>query len=598
MFTTWLKHHDFKDFPMEHRLFPTIEDRAFWEKHLGAPQIEAAEKLLGCDWPLIRASAYIAYEKTGDRLAHETPHFARRHQLIALFLGELAENKGRFLPDICDGIFAICEETFWGVAAHRIYTKQYFILPDGSDPFIDLFAAETAELLAVIYHVLSDRLDVFCPGIVERLEYELDRRIVTQYLNRSDYHWMGRTNPAVNNWNPWIISNILTVFLVARLRPSQLRTGLKRMFADIQRYYNAIPADGGCDEGTTYWTKAGGKLLSFCDQLYVASGGKLDLFGDEKFRRIGQYEAKAFISGVNMVSFADGSARMLRQNPVPALYIFGLRTGDPQLCALAGTLKRARKDSTMDRAVSIKEELHSLIYAAQIDAQPDFVPEKIYVLPDLQNSFLRAGDWYYAAKGGHNDESHNHNDVGNCIVYHGGKPVLMDSGSGVYTKFTFSEARYHIWTMRSGWHNLPTINGVEQKEGKKFAADSFRVEGQTTQISFAGAYPQEAGVTQLTRTVNICTDGVTLRDDFTFTGDINTVQMHFLTVCKPELTEDGVILDGKYLLKPPAACQVEWKDFEGDKRLLESWQTQGLYRISCSLTAGKTLSSITEIRSV
>ena len=139
---------------------------------------------------------------------------------------------------------------------------------------------------------------------------------------------------------------------------------------------------------------------------------------------------------------------------------------------------------------------------------------------------------------------------------------------------------------------------MEQKEGKKFAADSFRVVGKTTQISFAGAYPQEAGVTQLTRTVNICADGVTLRDDFTFAGDVNTVQMHFLTVCKPELTENGVILVGRYLLKTPAACQVEWKDFEGDARLFDSWQTQGLYRISCSLTAGKTLSSITEIRSI
>src|SRR5690242_21194986 len=32
---------------------------------------------------------------------------------------------------------------------------------------------------------------------------------------------------------------------------------------------------------------------------------------------------------------------------------------------------------------------------------------------------------YVAAQGGHNAESHNHNDVGNFIVYANGEPVLI-----------------------------------------------------------------------------------------------------------------------------------------------------------------------------
>ena len=598
MFTAWMKNHDFKDYPMDTRLFPLAGDRAYWQQHLGQKEIQAAEALLDCDWPLIRASHYMEYERTGDRLAHETPHFARRHQLIALFLGELAEGKGRFLQDICDGILAICEETFWGVAAHKIYTKQYFILPDGSDPFIDLFAAETAELLAVIYHILSQELDTFCPGIVERMEYELDRRIVIQYLNRSDYHWMGRTNPAVNNWNPWILSNILTVFLVAQLRPSQLRTGLKRMFGDIQRYYDAIPADGGCDEGTSYWTKAAAKLLSFCDQLYIASNGKLDLFDDEKLRNMGLYEEKAYIDGLYVVNFADGNARLIGIHPDYALYAFGIRTGQESLCRLAATLKRQRGDAPTDRSVSIKDTLFSRIYARDIDAQPEFVPEDRYVLPDLQVACMRAGSWFYAAKGGHNDESHNHNDVGNCIVYHKGAPVLVDSGSGVYTKFTFSEARYTIWTMQSGWHNLPVLNGCEQKHGKAFCADHFRTEGKTTHISYGGAYPREAGVQSAQRWVEISAEGVILTDAFSFTGEANSICLHFITPLKPELCPEGVILGGKYLLKTPHACTVEWKDFEGDSKHCTSWETPGLYRIAFCAECGKTHTVKTEIRSL
>lgn len=598
MFAAWMKNHDFKDYPLDTRLFPPAKDRAYWQQHLGQKEIQAAEALLGCDWPLIRASHYLEYERTGDRLAHETPHFARRHQLIALFLGELAEGKGRFLQDICDGILAICEETFWGVSAHKIYTKQYFILPDGSDPFIDLFAAETAELLAIIYHILSQELDTFCPGIVERMEYELDRRIVIQYLNRSDYHWMGRTNPDVNNWNPWILSNILTVFLVAQLRPSQLRTGLKRMFADIQRYYNAIPADGGCDEGTSYWTKAAAKLLSFCDQLYIASNGKLDLFDDEKLRNMGLYEEKAYIGGQYVVNFADGSARMVELHPDYALYAFGIRTGQESLCRLAATLKRQRGDAPMARSVSIKDKLFSLIYAQAIDAQPEFQPESAYVLPDLQVACMRAGSWFYAAKGGHNAESHNHNDVGSCIVYHENKPVLLDAGSGVYTKYTFSEQRYEIWSMRSEWHNLPTVNGCSQMPGKRFRADRFGVGGQRTEISYAGAYPLEAGLREAVRTVDIAENGVTVTDSLSFTGEENKVQLHWLTVLKPEIVAGGVGLGGKYLLKTDLPCAVEWKDFEGDPRFFTSWQTQGLYRLTLTLTCGREAAIITEIGSL
>ena len=41
----------------------------------------------------------------------------------------------------------------------------------------------------------------------------------------------------------------------------------------------------------------------------------------------------------------------------------------------------------------------------------------------------RSSDGFYvAAQGGHNAESHNHNDVGNFIVFLNGKPVIVDVG--------------------------------------------------------------------------------------------------------------------------------------------------------------------------
>ncbi|MBQ8969943.1 MAG: heparinase II/III family protein, partial [Lachnospiraceae bacterium] len=46
-----------------------------------------------------------------------------------------------------------------------------------------------------------------------------------------------------------------------------------------------------------------------------------------------------------------------------------------------------------------------------------------------------------------------HNDVGSFTLYKEGKPFLIDLGVETYTKKTFSEDRYEIWTMQSAYHN-------------------------------------------------------------------------------------------------------------------------------------------------
>ena len=47
-----------------------------------------------------------------------------------------------------------------------------------------------------------------------------------------------------------------------------------------------------------------------------------------------------------------------------------------------------------------------------------------------------------AAKGGHNGESHNHNDVGSFIVAVDGVPAVADAGRPTYTAQTFGPDRY------------------------------------------------------------------------------------------------------------------------------------------------------------
>lgn len=595
MFREWLTEHDLAGISFDERLFPPASDRAFWEAVTSEKQVRDAEKYLGYEWPLIRATQFMEFQKSGNRLVQETPFFSRRLALLNLFLGEIAEHKGRFLPDICDGIFLICEETHWGVAAHSPISRPKDLIPCASDPYIDLFAAETAELLTVIRHVLGEEIRAFCPPLTERIEYELDRRMVTPYLNHCDFWWMGYNGNTVNNWNPWILSCLATVFLTAGLRRSTLERGLKKMLQEIDSYYNVMPDDGGCDEGSNYWTKAGAKLFAFCDRLYIASGGAVDFFHDDKLKKIGLYPTHAYMDGFFFVNFSDGNSRMGTAILDYELYVYGKRTGEEALCRLAATLKRERLKASPDapsavRGSSAAAVLNALIYADEIDAQPDYIPPEYCLLPDLQNAYMRAGSWYYAAKGGHNNEQHNHNDVGSLIVRHGTQPMLIDPGCGTYTRFTFSELRYTIWTMQSGWHNLPVINGCEQPAGKEYRADRFSVTDKTTEVSFAGAYPAGAEVSEVCRRIDIAENGVTVTDSFAFAHAENTVEEHFMTLLQPEETEDGILLGGRYLLQTDVPCRVgiDRKDFTGDAKLTAAWEADHLWRIRLGFDCGET----------
>jgi hypothetical protein len=160
-------------------------------------------------------------------------------------------------------------------------------------------------------------------------------------------------------------------------------------------------------------------------------------------------------------------------------------------------------------------------------------------LPGLQVLAARdrAGStagWFVAAKGGHNAESHNHNDVGHFVVFRDGCPLLVDAGVEVYSRQTFSAERYRIWTMQSAWHNLPTINGIEQAAGRQFAAREVTMAetpaGPRLTLELAGAYPAEAGVTSWRRTVALVRgQGVTVRDGFTLAAVKAPLHVHLLT---------------------------------------------------------------------
>lgn len=147
-----------------------IQDRGYWEglgKDIISRLIADGEAHLPADWGTILATDYLEFSRTGNREHFEDKQFSRRTLLNTLVLAECAENKGRFLDDIVNGIYAICGEAAWQLPAHNSYVRDtpQLPLPDTSRPVIDLFAAETGAVLAAACYCLRPVLDGFGAGI-------------------------------------------------------------------------------------------------------------------------------------------------------------------------------------------------------------------------------------------------------------------------------------------------------------------------------------------------------------------------------------------------------------------------------------------------
>jgi hypothetical protein len=153
-----------------------------------------------------------------------------------------------------------------------------------------------------------------------------------------------------------------------------------------------------------------------------------------------------------------------------------------------------------------------------------------------------------AAWGGHNGQSHNHNDVGNVIVYGDGEPVLVDVGAPEYTSKTFSPRRYEIWTMQSAWHNLPTVNGLDQQSGVAYRArDVLFTPGRDTvrlSLDIAPAYPAEAKIARWRREVTLDRKKreVVLAEDYALGEAREPVRLHFVTPLRADAATPGRVL--------------------------------------------------------
>ncbi len=579
------------------RPFPRAADRDGWNAlpaDARAALLAAGEKQLGAPWESLPATVFLDFRRNGNRSRYEAIRNRRRDRLQSLVIAECVESKGRFVDEILNGVWLTCEESFWGVPAHLGAQKAGTGLPDVAEPIVDLFAAETASLLAWTSYLAGDLLAKASPLVPERIRLEIDRRILTPCLTREDFGWMGYKGNPPNNWNPWICSNWLTAALLCERDDTRRTVAVAKIVTCLDHFLNGYADDGGCDEGPSYWGRAGASLFDCLDLLRQATSGACDGFKFPLVRAIGQYICRAHIHDDWYTNFADAPGRVHPNGDL--VYRYGKAIGDHAMMRHGAFAAFLRNESGLP-GDSIGRQLPALFNLATLRQAPR--AQALFRdawMPGIQVMAARvregsADGLYLAAQGGHNAESHNHNDVGNFLVYADGQPAIVDVGVETYSAKTFSPQRYEIWTMQSAFHNLPTIDGVMQSAGRQFAATNveYRADDRTARfrLDLAKAYPAAANLDSWLRSLTLdrSANTIELTDEYTLRQPAKEITLILMTPCKVDTTTAGALVlampSGKAVRVRYDAAVLQPKVEEikiEDSRLRGTWGDR-LYRI-------------------
>lgn len=579
--------------------YPAYSDREGWNSLLSEEDrqtlIKAGEKMLDYKWQVIRATDYLEYERSGERNIMQNPYEANRKAINVLMMAELAEGKGRFVDQLINGVFFSCEMTSWVLSAHLPRQSTKRSMPDWREQIIDLGSGNYGSMLAWVYYFFHDTFDKADPVISLRLRHELQERILDPYMENDREWWMAfhwKPGEIINNWNPWCNSNVLQCYLLLEDDRDKLTDAVWRTMQSVDKFINFVKSDGACEEGTSYWRHAAGKMYDYLQILSDGTNGKVSLFNNPMIRRMGEYISRSYVGDGWVVNFADASAK--GGGDATLIYRYGRAVESEEMMQFAAYLLKGKRP-TIPLGNDAFRTLQCVLLNKELEqTRPAHNVPACTWYPETEFCYLTNNSgWFLATKGGFNNESHNHNDAGTFSLYINNTPILIDAGVGTYTRQTFSSERYSIWTMQSNYHSLPMINGVPQRFGQEYKATNVVCKEKQRFFSadISTAYPEEAAVNSWIRSYKLENKRLVITDKFSLKEIKAANQVNFLVWGDIDISKSGkvIIKVGKEqaTLEYPANFKATLETIElPDTRLSNVWGKQ-IYRIVLTDTQKK-----------
>lgn len=508
--------------------------------------MEMAEACIGLPHIPIPYSAFRIFEKEGTRKEYEGLYFERRRRMCVLALAAWLDRTGKYTDALHDILWDICNEYTWALPAH---------LPPGLEDClnarhppeltVDLFAAETAHALSEIYVLLEPCLDDW---IRYRIRSEIERRVFRPVFDTSvHFNW----EAARMNWSSVCGGAVGMAALILEKDPERLAGMIDRVVRTLECYLEGAEEDGGIAEGINYWTYGFGYFTYFSEMLCEFTSGQIDLLQGAKQVRIAEFPNKISFSQGCFTNYSDAAQRHTLQPGMISRLIHKLRIEAPSASSCP--------NMHSDRLYRWGHITRNMLWTdpKMLDRE---TREGSYYLEQLQWTVTRHYSdnrtmIAFSAKGGHNAEPHNHNDLGHFILHIGGESLLADLGAGVYDKRYFGPNRYESVYASSAGHSVPVIEGFTQGAGRGYAAKVLGWSHHGMQTDFhldlTRAYDWD-GLTGFTRRF-VWTGGdgmesaiLELQDRFRFREIPSRLEEVFISLHKPVLEAGRIEWKGKH----------------------------------------------------
>ncbi|WP_052106293.1 heparinase II/III family protein [Neobacillus niacini] len=427
---------------------------------------EEGTKLLQEKEQELTYSLFRIFTESGSRLEFEKVYFKKRHRLTTFAIMVLLEPEDKeYVTALENTIWSICNEYSWCLPAHLKNSFETSTTiscslnrPSVENYTIDLFSAETAFSLAEILKLTEDVLD---PLICKRIYEEVYKRVFRPFKT-TKYEWETQEH----NWASVCAGSIGAAALHLIQDKEELNTIVTKVLPAMECYLKGFNDDGVCLEGYGYWQYGFGYYVYFADLVKKKTNGKLDLLNSEKIHQIALFQQRCFLNENKVVNFSDA-------NPTASVFLGLSHYLSKVYDDFEIPERKLRAKFTADHCGRWAPAIRNLLWFDDtLPNQPwgngsNFFNESQWLISRHQTT---SGHFSFAAKGGNNNEPHNHNDIGHFILQGNSEVFLKDLGSGLYTKDYFSEKRYTFLSNGSQGHSVPIINHQFQEEGSsKFA---------------------------------------------------------------------------------------------------------------------------------
>ena len=520
-----------------------LRDPAFWQRVREKEEYAEFRSLIQQKYeenrfdgsiPEISFKTWLRSETDGDLQEFWSVYFRRRHFVsYGALMALLYPEEPRYIEELSDVIWAICGEYSWVIPANVVFSTG------GLNDFIDLFAAETAFLLAELSLVLSERLN---PHIHTRIREEVKWRVLRN-MKREAMLW----ETSENNWASVCGCNVGAA--VMYLFPEEFPALLQRL-QDVafKSFFNSYSEEGTCLEGLGYWHYGLGTFMWFAELMREETG--IDLTAGEKFRRMAAFGRRCFLKGDVLICFGDS----IRHGRLDPGLMHCLRTRFPEdVKPVPGWMLSFWPGNTPWLQVT-----RNLIWLNPSPEEGSFRPESMD-LPDSHQVLIATDKYSLAIRGGDNSfDVAQHSDLGGFILTTDEGQILCDPGPGLYSRDYFDPAlRPSCFGAGSRFHNVPLINGEGQGYGTEYTASISHRENRI-EVDLTNAYPEHRRVHRMLLHTD---DALTLTDSFD--PDIDRVTENFVTLLPPR-EEDGVIHIGTSVLEYDSSLTPVIKSVTGE----------------------------------